>query len=216
MSPRPDWVNEYIEFHRSSVESDGDDGYRVKQGVPFLVYECTGENKCGGIGDRINSMVLVLYLAMCSGRVLLINSPYPSPLQNFLEPNQIHWDALPPMDVELPTLDIMDARNNDLLVDASTIGYKLGRCNGMPARHTLRSIFANQCRVTTFRRHAKRSSRTLAKFPKSRSFVGPSILSSSSAMPFCLEQMSSKGVPDCQLVRRTTAFTYEQEMFLWA
>ena len=153
MSPRPDWLLDYIEFHQSSVESDGNGGYRVKQGVPFLVYECTGENKCGGIGDRINSMVLVLYLAMCSGRVLLVNSPYPSPLQNFLEPNLIHWDAKPPKDIELPTLDIMDARNNDLLVDTSTVGYKLGRCNGMPARHTLRSIFANQCMSDHFSKH---------------------------------------------------------------
>ena len=145
MPPRPDWLKDYIEFHRSSVEPDDNGGHRVKEGVPFLVYECTGENKCGGIGDRINSMVLVLYLAMCSGRVLLINSPYPSPLQHFLEPNLIHWDAAPSKDVALPTLDIMDIRNNELIVDTSIIGYKLGRCNGMPARHTLRSIFANQC-----------------------------------------------------------------------
>ena len=47
----------------------------------------------------------------------------------------------------------MDARNNDLLVDTSTIGYKLGRCNGMPARHTLRSIFANQCMSDHFSKH---------------------------------------------------------------
>ena len=150
MPLRPDFLNDYIEFHRSAVEPDGNGGWSVKAGVPFLVYECTGENKCGGIGDRINSMVLVLYLAMCSGRVLLINSPYPSPLQNFLEPNLIHWDASPPTaddgtELELPILDIMDIRNNDLMVDESTIGYKLGRCNGMPARHTLRSIFSNQC-----------------------------------------------------------------------
>jgi hypothetical protein len=150
MPPRPEWLNDYVKFHQSSVESNGKGGYLLKEGVPFLVYECNGDNKCGGIGDRINSMVLVLYLAMCSGRVLLINSPYPSPLQNFLEPNLIHWDAAPPKsddgeDLKLPVLDIMDIRNNDLLVDGSTIGYKLGRCQGMPARHTLRSIFANQC-----------------------------------------------------------------------
>jgi len=150
MPPRPDWLNDYIDYHRNSLESDGNGGYSLKEGVPFLVYDCTGETKCGGIGDRINAMVILLYLAMCSGRVLIINSPHPSPLQNFLEPNRIHWDAaLPQMadgeELELPTLDIMDARNNELLVDEAVVGYRLGRCNGMPARHTLRSIFANQC-----------------------------------------------------------------------
>ena len=150
MPPRPDWLNDYIDYHRISLESDGNGGYRLKEGVPFLVYECNGETKCGGIGDRINSMVILLYLAMCSGRVLIINSPYPSPLENFLEPALIHWDAALPQMIdgeerELPTLDIMDARNNDLLVDEATVGYRLGRCNGMPARHTLRTIFANQC-----------------------------------------------------------------------
>ena len=150
MPPRPDCLSDYIEYHRNSLESDGNDGYRLKEGVPFLVYECSGETKCGGIGDRINSMVILLYLAMCSGRVLIINSPYPSPLQNFLEPALIHWDAaLPQMidgeDLELPTLDIMKRSNNDLLVDEAIVGYRLGRCNGRPARHTLRTIFANQC-----------------------------------------------------------------------
>ncbi len=150
MPSRPDWLNDYIDYHRNSLESDGNGGYRLKEGVPFLVYECSGETKCGGIGDRINSMVLILYLAMATGRVLIINSPYPSHLQHFLEPALIRWDAALPQtidgeELELPTLDIMDARNNDLLVDEAIVGYRLGRCNGMPARHTLRTIFANQC-----------------------------------------------------------------------
>eukprot|EP00562_Extubocellulus_spinifer_P017243 CAMPEP_0178609718 /NCGR_PEP_ID=MMETSP0697-20121206/38789_1 /TAXON_ID=265572 /ORGANISM="Extubocellulus spinifer, Strain CCMP396" /LENGTH=1413 /DNA_ID=CAMNT_0020248299 /DNA_START=166 /DNA_END=4403 /DNA_ORIENTATION=- len=151
--PRPDWLDSYIEYHRSSVEPDGNGGYRLKDGVPFVVYECTDNVKCGGIGDRINSMVLVLYLAMCSGRVLLINAPYPSPLQNFLNPNEVRWDATPPdLGEELQTLDIMDIRNHDLIVDQSIIGYRLGRCNGMPPRHTLKTIWKNQCMSGYFQR----------------------------------------------------------------
>ena len=97
-------------------------------------------------------MTLVLYLAMCSGRVLLINSPYPSPLENFLEPNEIFWNATISGVVEdLPTLDVMDVRNHDLVVDASVMGYNLGRCNGSPPRHTLKTMWSNQCMSNYFK-----------------------------------------------------------------
>lgn len=145
MTGLPDWLNRYIKFHHSSIEGDGNGGYRVKTNVPYIVYSCNGEERCGGIGDRVNAMVIVLYLAMCSGRVLLIDSPYPSPLQNFLEPNEIRWDASEPLSGEgIPTLDIMDKRNIDMFVDHSTIGYRLGRCNGLPTRHSVKSIWSGQ------------------------------------------------------------------------
>ncbi|KAI2496200.1 sulfotransferase family [Fragilaria crotonensis] len=82
----PDYLLRYVQFHRESVE-----GGKVKDGVPFLVYRCYGG--CAGLGGRIKAMIKSFYAAVCSQRVFLIDSPFPLPLQDYLAPNMIEWNA---------------------------------------------------------------------------------------------------------------------------
>lgn len=82
----PDYLLRYIQFHRESI-ADG----KVKNGVPFLVYRCYGG--CAGLGGRIKAMIKSFYAAVCAKRVFLIDSPFPLPLQDYLAPNMIEWNA---------------------------------------------------------------------------------------------------------------------------
>jgi hypothetical protein len=62
--PFPEWLADYIEFHRNSLKLDNKGNYRVKKEIPTL--KLVG--KSGGVGDRMNSAVGEIYLAICHGR----------------------------------------------------------------------------------------------------------------------------------------------------
>ena len=93
----PRFIGDYIKFHRANFDINGD----LKQGVRYLVYECKGnqtfqvklKRHCGGIGDRLHGIFHLFYLAICTERVLLIDSTFPFALQNFLEPAYLAWNA---------------------------------------------------------------------------------------------------------------------------
>mmetsp|Transcript_15754 Transcript_15754/g.35453 ORF Transcript_15754/g.35453 Transcript_15754/m.35453 type:complete len:752 (-) Transcript_15754:371-2626(-) len=119
----PPWLSKYIQFHRSSIEEG-----RIKEGIRYVVYECTGEELCGGIGDRVIGMVKALYFAMCTDRVLLINAPYPVPLETILNPNLMEWNA----SFSENTTAIFDdmAYGKRISSRLDLVGYRLGRTNG--------------------------------------------------------------------------------------
>lgn len=91
-------VNNYIRFHKSAIE-DG----KLKDGFRYVVYTCSKKSKeawdkkCGGVGDRVLGMVKAFYFAMITRRVLLIDSEFPVPLKNYLNPSFVRWDAEFPM-----------------------------------------------------------------------------------------------------------------------
>jgi len=115
-------MKDYIEFHKSSIKNG-----KLKKGIPYIIYECNGEELCGGVGDRVLGMAKALYFAISTGRVLLIDSTYPVSLEQILKPNLIEWNAAFPN-----TPDKFDDLKNDmpLFNRKNTLGYRLGRTNG--------------------------------------------------------------------------------------
>jgi len=121
-------VNNYIRFHKSAIE-DG----KLKDGFRYVVYTCSNKSKetwvkkCGGVGDRVLGMVKAFYFAMITRRVLLIDSEFPVPLKNYLNPSFVRWDAEFPM-----TKKTIDGLRNDLPIgyNKDIRGYYLLKCNG--------------------------------------------------------------------------------------
>lgn len=88
----PSWIEAYIKFHESQIVMDNvTNTPRLKPGAKYLLYSCES-SLCGGLGDRTNGIVTLFYVAMTTGRVLLINHPKPKPLTTVLKPNRVWWD----------------------------------------------------------------------------------------------------------------------------
>jgi hypothetical protein len=67
--PFSPWIRQYIAFHKSSIING-----RLKHDARYIIYECKdGAVQCGGAGDRLIGMIKVIYLALCTQRVLLID-----------------------------------------------------------------------------------------------------------------------------------------------
>ena len=77
------WQKEYCEFHKRSVKSPSTSQY--------LSYTCSSSSH-GGIGNRIQGIVSLFFLALLTNRSFLINWDGPGRLVDYLEPNQIYWD----------------------------------------------------------------------------------------------------------------------------
>lgn len=109
----PYWIKDYIKFHNEhiittpttvidNVDEDGnsDDSSRnktltmvhtLKPGTKYLQYSCS--SWCGGVGDRMNGIMTLFYVAIVTKRVLLIDHKTPFPLTDTLLPNHVRWDA---------------------------------------------------------------------------------------------------------------------------
>ena len=123
-------LRDYIDFHRSSIE-DG----RLRDGVKYLVYECKElDERCGGVGDRMLGMIKSLYLAVCTKRVLLIDSTFPVSLANYLIPNRVQWNATFPS-----TTNRLDVFHDEmpLSLHRDIIGYRISGTNGSYRRRLL-------------------------------------------------------------------------------
>ena len=57
----------------------------------LLVYSCR-KPPCGGVGDRLNGILSLFYIAIATERVLFIDWTYPDDLHKYLSPNKIHWN----------------------------------------------------------------------------------------------------------------------------
>jgi len=125
-------LKDYIKFHRSATQ-----GGQLQKGVKYVIYECTEASLCGGIGDRIIGMVKALYLAICTNRVLLIDSNFPTPLENHLLPNLLQWNVTFPS-----TASMLDDFDEDIQLSGheDVVGYRLGRPTGLK-RHRLSTVF---------------------------------------------------------------------------
>jgi len=115
-------IEDYIRFHNSAIVNG-----KLKDGVKYVVYSCTNRKNCGGIGDRVLSMVKAFYFAIATGRVLLIDSMFPTPLSNYLNPNFVQWNATFPKTNKM--IDDMNLHQT-ILPRKSVEGYVLGQCNG--------------------------------------------------------------------------------------
>ena len=80
----------YAEFHASVLSG--------KHKGKYLIYDCTGNssNICGGFGNRIQSITLLLTLAMLTKHVFLIQVDHPTDINDYLLPNAIQWNHTVP------------------------------------------------------------------------------------------------------------------------
>ena len=78
------WQKAYCKFHQSALKSVNT--------TKFLIFTCHGR-VCGGLGNRMQGLLSVFYLAMLLNRTFLINWGPPGRLINHLEPNQINWSV---------------------------------------------------------------------------------------------------------------------------
>ena len=133
----PPWLNKYIQFHNSAIE-----GGHLKGGFRYLVYECTGEERCGGAGDRVMGIVKALYWAMCTNRVLLVDAPYPIPIDRTLNPNFIVWNSTFPKTIHRKHIQY------DSPIDQydDIPGYRIIRTNG-PEIYRLSEILENEIMI---------------------------------------------------------------------
>jgi len=77
----PLWLKSYLKFHRESTPATSQ----------YLVYNCVANSGCGGIGDRVQSLMISFYLSVILQRVFLIHNVFPVPLSDILQPNAINW-----------------------------------------------------------------------------------------------------------------------------
>ena len=78
---------EYAEFHHRVVTG--------QEKAKYLLYECF-KRKCGGYGNRIEGLTVLLVFAIITKRVLLVSMTHPVDIRNYLAPNAIQWDYVPP------------------------------------------------------------------------------------------------------------------------
>lgn len=91
----PAWLNEYKTFH---------DQNKYNPDAKYLIFSCE-QLWCGGIGDRVRGMILLLRIAILSKRVFLARWEQPWPLENFLKPAEVDW--------RIGNLSIKEPRNTN-------------------------------------------------------------------------------------------------------
>eukprot|EP00913_Durusdinium_trenchii_P035752 g33454.t1 len=77
-------------MHQEAVKRFDQEGLQAS-GARVLVYSCQPFAQCGGHGDRLNGIITVFLLAVLTGRVFLIDSESPLPLQLLLQPRDVDW-----------------------------------------------------------------------------------------------------------------------------
>ena len=96
------WQN-YAEFHASVLSG--------KQKSKYLIYDCTVEKLCGGYGNRIEAITVILMFAMLTKRVFLLQMTKPVDINTYLLPNAIQWNHTLPKGLQSHNVDLMDQKN---------------------------------------------------------------------------------------------------------
>jgi acid phosphatase class B len=142
------WVQHYISFHQSSV-ADG----KLNDGARYIIYECKdGSVRCGGAGDRLVGMIKMFYLALCTKRVLVIDSSFPIPLEQVLNPSHIEWNvSFPETHLYLPDMEHNDSAQLEMRED--TIGYRIRQTNAWPRKKDLNDIWKSSLMMKHLEQH---------------------------------------------------------------
>ena len=90
---KDDIWQKYADFHASVVSG--------KQKGKYLIYDCTKKQAdiCGGYGNRVQSITILLILAMLTKRVFLIQATYPIDINEHLLPNAVQWNYAVPQEL---------------------------------------------------------------------------------------------------------------------
>ena len=98
------WKN-YADFHAAVLSG--------KQKGKYLIYECTPYQECGGIGNRLNGITVLLLFAMLTKRVFLLKMSKPIDVNVYLLPNAIQWNYTPPKGLKRRVVNLHSQRNLD-------------------------------------------------------------------------------------------------------
>ena len=81
----------YADFHASVVSGK-------QKGKYLIIYDCTIKQAdiCGGYGNRLQSITILLILAMLTKRVFLIQATNPIDINEHLLPNTVQWNYTVP------------------------------------------------------------------------------------------------------------------------
>ena len=98
---RNDIWQEYAEFHKSV--SSG----KVKG--KYLIYKCT-HHTCGGYGNRISGITVLLVYAMLTKRVLLLDMTIPVDINLYFLPEAIKWNHAVPTGLATQNINLMNSK----------------------------------------------------------------------------------------------------------
>ena len=138
----PLWIESYVDFHHNTTSYLGG-SYAVKIDPPTatLVYTCKEKRWCGGVGDRLNGILASLYMSICSNRTFLIDLASPDPIEMFLVPNRIYWNASKSPNTKYEIVKAVDKKAHRFAKDPSTI----------PKEWTNIALYANQWNLNQIR-----------------------------------------------------------------
>ena len=102
----------YADFHASVLSG--------KQKGKYLIYDCTGNSSkiCGGFGNRIQSITLLLTLAMLTKHVFLIQVTYPTDINDYLLPNAIQWNHTLPNGLKTHFIHLLNSNSRKEMQNA--------------------------------------------------------------------------------------------------
>eukprot|EP00184_Porphyridium_aerugineum_P006633 CAMPEP_0184698602 /NCGR_PEP_ID=MMETSP0313-20130426/5165_1 /TAXON_ID=2792 /ORGANISM="Porphyridium aerugineum, Strain SAG 1380-2" /LENGTH=511 /DNA_ID=CAMNT_0027157565 /DNA_START=138 /DNA_END=1673 /DNA_ORIENTATION=+ len=80
----PKGMLDYLAWHKKQVANPSPD-------TKYLIFTCDAGGGCGGLGDRLRSMLLVFYYAILSNQVFAIKWDHPSPFRELFEPDSLDW-----------------------------------------------------------------------------------------------------------------------------
>ena len=98
----------YADFHASVLSG------KQKQRWKYLIYDCTNNDpkyECGGYGNRIHGITVLLILAMLTKRVFLIQMTNPVDINTYQLPNTIQWNYTLPEEYKSRDVDLFNTEN---------------------------------------------------------------------------------------------------------
>ena len=93
---------EYADFHKSVLSG--------KEKGRYLVFSCT-QGYCGGYGNRLSGITVLLAYAMLTKRVFLLDMTIPVDINSYFLPDAIEWNYIVPTGLKTQNFYLIDADN---------------------------------------------------------------------------------------------------------
>ena len=93
--------HKYAEFHKSVLSG--------KEKQKYLIYNCT--QSCGGYGNRISGITVLLLYAMHTNRAFLLRMTVPVDINSYFLPNAIKWNHTGPTGLTTKHVNLLNEEN---------------------------------------------------------------------------------------------------------
>ena len=100
-----DLWQDYANFHASVLSG--------KQTGKYLIYECINYEVCGGYGNRIHGISVLLTFAMLTRHVFLLQMTKPIDINAYLLPNAVKWNYTVPKGLKTLRINLHSQNNVD-------------------------------------------------------------------------------------------------------